>query len=385
MKKTDKKSGLMHVEVNVDIDLTTNVNLGKQGGGGRICKFGNANFCNNNSAGISPKPPFVSFGFTLVELLVVIAIIGVLIALLLPAVQAAREAARRSQCQNNLKQMTLASLNYEDSNKMYTPNNGVTGNGSPVTNQRWTISWRGNLLPYIEQTPLYEALDKTSNDAGWIAPASVGGNATNFNLCGDKKVIIGGYLCPSSPLDKFTPRAAFRSNYVAIAGSFQHRTKQTWTTKLHKGVIDSEGGMIVPGRTVELGQITDGTSNTICIAEESTWTVRQSDNVQIDNRSDNNCAFLMGSEYYDGGYRAADARPCGVNYVRYQINSKLNTSIFATDASSFMNAPLRSSHAGGGVNAGRVDGSVQLLSSGTALDILCNLADRDDGNANTGP
>jgi hypothetical protein len=142
--------------------------------------------------------------------------------------------------------------------------------------------------------------------------------------------------------------------------------------------------MIVGGETIELGQVTDGTSNTISFAEESTWCIKTSGNAQIDNRSDAGNEFLVGSEN-NGGYRATSARSFGVNYVRYQINSKYDTSIFDTDAHSFMNAPLRSSHAGGGVNAGRVDGSVQLLSSGTALDILCNLADRDDGNANTSP
>jgi hypothetical protein len=149
-------------------------------------------------------------------------------------------------------------------------------------------------------------------------------------------------------------------------------------------VIDSEGGMIVPGKIVELGQITDGTSNTICFAEESSWCVKTSGNAQIDNRSDLGIGFLFGNEY-NGGFRSDNARPFSLNNVRYQINSKVDTSIFKNDASSFMNAPLRSSHAGGGVNAGRVDGSVHLLSSNTALDILCNLADRDDGNPNTGP
>jgi type II secretory pathway pseudopilin PulG len=311
----------------------------------------------------------------------VIAIIGVLIALLLPAVQAAREAARRAQCQNNLKQMTLACLNYEDSNKTY-PHNGIT-------KQRFAISWRGNLLPYIEQMPLYEALDKTGGNAGLASgEPSWSPNATNKNLCKDKKVNIGGYICPSSSLNKFTPQsqgAVIRSHYVAIAGSFQHRTKQEWTeTGNRKGVIDSIGGMIMEGEVIELGQVTDGTSNTISIAEESTWTVKQSDNSQIDNRSDVDLGFLVGSEY-DTGYRIIKCRSFSVNYVRYQINSKLDTSIFNSDENSFMNAPLRSAHAGGGVNAGRVDGSVHLLSSNTALDILCNLADRDDGNPNTSP
>ncbi|MDR1289764.1 MAG: type II secretion system GspH family protein, partial [Planctomycetaceae bacterium] len=84
MKKTNQMLDLSCVKVVASIDVRANVKIGKGGGGGRICKFGNPNFCNNNSTEISPKPPFVSFGFTLVELLVVIAIIGMLIALLLP-------------------------------------------------------------------------------------------------------------------------------------------------------------------------------------------------------------------------------------------------------------------------------------------------------------
>ena len=126
-------------------------------------------------------------GFTLVELLVVIAIIGVLVALLLPAVQAAREAARRSQCQNNLKQHALSLHNFEDAYKQYPPM-VAAGSGTALSAQEkfkgavgFTVfDW---LLPYIEQKPLYEASNMNVNTL-------VAGKTVYFT-------VVKAHLCPS--------------------------------------------------------------------------------------------------------------------------------------------------------------------------------------------
>jgi len=140
-------------------------------------------------------------GFTLIELLVVIAIIAVLIALLLPAVQAAREAARRSQCVNNLKQIGIAVHNYHDVTGAVPWGFGYTG---------WN-DWSGHvmILPYMEQGPLYNAINFTT---GGAQPGSVAtGNITI------QRVTIAGFLCPSDS-DKLT-NVEGHNNYMSNGGS----------------------------------------------------------------------------------------------------------------------------------------------------------------------
>ena len=139
-------------------------------------------------------------GFTLVELLVVIAIIGVLVALLLPAVQAAREAARRMQCTNNLKQLGLALHNLHDTRQAF-PAALDELTTSPSLSTVWKASWVPHVFPYIEQQAMFQLyrFDLDWQDA-----------ATNDSANGPGKKNIPGFLCPSAPNRATRPTASNR-------------------------------------------------------------------------------------------------------------------------------------------------------------------------------
>jgi prepilin-type N-terminal cleavage/methylation domain-containing protein len=145
-------------------------------------------------------------GFTLIELLVVISIIAVLIALLLPAIQAAREAARRAQCANNLKQIGLATLNFEstynqlppDAKKLATPDlNADAQAGIPID----CAAWLTQVLPYLEQNNIYNQINisqSTFNTAN--IPPCTGTNAMHSGLNSAYSNAISAFLCPSCPV-----------------------------------------------------------------------------------------------------------------------------------------------------------------------------------------
>ncbi len=208
----------------------------------------------------------VKRGFTLIELLVVISIIAVLISLLLPAVQSAREAARRAQCVNNLKQMALALHNYISATGVIPPgivNTTVNlGQGPPGSLSTWT-SWSAQamLLPYLEQSPLYNAAN--FNWCTYILQAG----ATNSTVYNTR---IAGFLCPSDPL-------AGQQNINSYAGSIGTSTIQYPTDGNTTGVFRVYNSLNSCS-SVTLASITDGTSNTIAFGEGLVGDFTKNDN-----------------------------------------------------------------------------------------------------------
>jgi prepilin-type N-terminal cleavage/methylation domain-containing protein/prepilin-type processing-associated H-X9-DG protein len=209
-----------------------------------------------------------SAAFTLVELLVVITIIGILIALLLPAVQAAREAARRMQCANSFKQVGLALHNYHSVKACFPPGMFAQNASPPTSTTNLYFSWSVYILPYMEQDGLYANIDFNDTYGYW------GGNTTGGKMPNSavSRTAVPGYLCPSDPQagekiwvwsgePKGTPQAG-ASNMAGVTDS------RYWQ---RSGAMPEDfpicDGIMGGNRPCTIADIKDGTSNTLIIGE----------------------------------------------------------------------------------------------------------------------
>ena len=224
--------------------------------------------------------------FTLVELLVVIAIIGILIGMLLPAVQQVREAARRVTCMNNIRQVTLATLNYESSRMQFPPGINAPGSGNtrtqnPVisgTAQR--IGWGVFILPFLEQNNLHTQLKEVTSN--WTLPL-----ASQFDASGNLVVssVVPAFICtsdssPDGEFNKFwTPNSVVdqglhsKSNYVACMGATIFTPGSSLQRSLNRpGFREDFWGIYGFNSETTFGNVSDGSSNVLAIGERSSRT-----------------------------------------------------------------------------------------------------------------
>lgn len=288
-------------------------------------------------------------GFTLVELLVVITIIGMLIALLLPAVQAAREAARRLQCANNFKQVGLAMHNYHSAHNTFPPGMFVP---------RW-FSWSSLILPYLEQGAVDELLN-----------FSAANYFVNDGTREGASMRIPSYLCPTDPQGGELVRCCSGGN--SPQGTHEHEdVRQTnmagvadsddWTTNgVSPRTLSQADGMMAANEGCRAEDIRDGTSNTLMIGEVTgagagtydghfwvAWNL-------LDTRDGINGAFTVPGGVWPG-------------------SPPLTNTYFGMRDTGF------SSFHPGGCHFVMADGSAQFLSENIAQDVLTNLTTRAGG------
>lgn len=312
--------------------------------------------------------------FTLVELLVVIAIIGILVALLLPAVQAAREAARRMQCSNNLKQFGLAHHNYHDTYKSFVYRKGGTNaGGSTDLSNKYRRSGFISLLPFLEQGPMW---DQIKAGGGSIAPEGPAG----WRGWGPWNQSPAVCVCPSDSGRAQTSRTQVNSYAFCIGDQIS-------------GIRDDRTvrGVFGARNTVKIAAITDGTSNTILMSERiisggvsyqrNPWAVGplqvlKTHAIAIGNgtpvrSSPNSCFTVVDGNYYADGTQVQgtwgkywhDGQPM---YVGFNTVLPPNSPACSEDGGPWgdrnhLVIPPTSDHPGG-VNTLFADGSVTFIS-----------------------
>ncbi len=333
-------------------------------------------------------------GFTLIELLVVIAIIAVLAALLLPAVQQAREAARRTQCKNNLKQLGLALHNYHDSNTLFPPSTVLSGmsggdvmtlygGGGPISPFFKNVNGFLLMLPYIEQQPLYNAFNfNIAIGMARVYPsytpanAAGGGNGTNGPLCRTKLSI---FKCPTDNGTDFnvngwyaggsnqyygvdaTTGGGYVSNYDFCASYGEYYWQHYWQYlgKTNRPLFGGDSNS-------SFSEARDGTSNTTAFLEEmrapasgagTLWATRQHVGMGVD----------MSSGWYPINSTLNSLYPASYNASTYGLNYGTYPWM------------VPGSYHPGGVNACFADGSIHFLNQSLSRYVQNTLFCTGDG------
>jgi prepilin-type N-terminal cleavage/methylation domain-containing protein/prepilin-type processing-associated H-X9-DG protein len=320
--------------------------------------------------------------FTLIELLVVIAIIGILIALLLPAVQASREAARRMSCANNLKQFGLATHNFYDSHKQFPcgwPRKVCVDYPSiPSYLYRW--SPQAMITPYMEQFNLYQALNLEMPLFGHEGNYSIYGYGVHPDNAKAVAQVVQPFLCPSDKAE-VTEQGFGPTNYKWCRGSGRNGGSNR----------DADGVFTLEPK-IRFADITDGTTNTAMFSESTLGpggtpgTPEPSGTLTAENTADviaivsgplseEHCSTLGTPAAMNRGARWVDSWVC---YTSYDHCLPPNSKIPDCGRQAHVWHAARSRHPGG-ANLLLCDGSVRLLSDTINRDTWRGLGSRDGG------
>jgi prepilin-type N-terminal cleavage/methylation domain-containing protein len=350
--------------------------------------------------------------FTLVELLVVIAIIGILVALLLPAIQAAREAARRSQCQNNLKQIGLALLNFHDINKQFPRGAYTAGANTPLPYGLYDedgLGWATKILPQLEEQVVYDRLVQ-NGVSGYDGDPWQAGIFTVANFTGHRPIpggdtVLSAFLCPSVDLPTTVPDKSFwgltgntggtgygTSHYKGSRGPCD--LGMFWRTdegenEIHNTKCDRDlnGDLVVDHVTkdrftrIRIQDVLDGTSKTIAVGEAG-YTISGND-------GPSSYPTWVGSYLDDGSILFKTEAPINCNLggsrafpLSEPEMDKLRDAVDSANSSK-MDDCAYSWHVSGAYFA-FVDGSVHFLSENIDISTFQNLGDRLDGQTING-
>jgi prepilin-type N-terminal cleavage/methylation domain-containing protein len=317
----------------------------------------------------------LKFGFTLVELLVVIAIIGILMSMILPAVQSARESGRKTQCQNNLHQLGVAMLSYETNFKTFPPGATATKVG------QWGASWVAWTGRFAEEDAKFKQLRFDCPNA--MHPKAGCNDAVLLNY-------LPGYMfCASSNLDRYKKvpdlwggQERGYGTYAGISGAYPNpNDKRIAYITEFQGYLASNG-VLYANSALKSALIRDGLSKTAAIGEQSDWLVA-ADGSPVDLRATGSYGSMMGAnrasipaatgEWVGGSY----SRAYNLTTIRYSLNTKTEQPGMGVDLGP--NTAIQSAHVSGAYVL-LCDGSTQYLTEDLEHSIFVALAIRDDGN-----
>ncbi len=284
-------------------------------------------------------------GFTLIELLVVIAIIAILVALLLPAVQQAREAARRSSCKNNLVQLGLALLNYEQAHEVFPP--GVVNVDGPIRNEEkgYHVSWLVQILPHLDERVAYSKFDFVK-----------GAYSTDGSTVRGHRILIG--FCPSSPAENVSTVPVDPAEDGGEPSSIKvaHSAYAAVHHATESAIDKDNNGVFFLNSSVRREDIGDGSSYTLFVGEKSGDTKGELGWVSGTRATLRNTNGIVSKGWLRN-------RPQEAEQKKREPNEVGGFGSFHTGGTQFLVG----------------DGSVRFISENIELKVLHNLGNRNDG------